>query len=303
MAPTEGSSLGLLEIGSNERFPRTLPGNDTNELHQRIARMTITAAETRPLQGRLAVVTGGGRGIGAAIAGVLGQAGARLALLGRDRAELEARAHALMDEQATEAKFIACDVADEASVAHAFAALREAMGDPQILVNNAGQSAGVAFAQTTRETWDRMIAVNLTGTFLCTQQVLPAMLAAGAGRIVNIASTAGLKGYSHTAAYCAAKHGVVGLTRALAMETAKQGITVNAVCPGYTDTGMAAAAVRNLVDAGRTEDEARKAITRVMPIGRLIRPEEVAAAVLWLCGDEAAAVTGQAIAVAGGEVA
>jgi NAD(P)-dependent dehydrogenase (short-subunit alcohol dehydrogenase family) len=264
--------------------------------------MTVYSSASRPLEGRLAVVTGGGRGIGAAIALALGSAGARLALLGRDRAELQRRATAFMDEHAIDAKFIAFDVADEASVARAFGLVRETLGDPRILINNAGQSAGVAFTETTRETWDRMLAVNLTGTFLCTQQVMPAMLAAGGGRIVNIASTAGLKGYSHTAAYCAAKHGVVGMTRALAMETAKRGITVNAVCPGYTDTEMAASAIQNLVDAGRTEEDARRAITRVMPIGRLIRPEEVASAVLWLCSDEAAAVTGQAIAVAGGEV-
>ncbi len=256
----------------------------------------------RFLEGKLAVVTGGGRGIGAAIADALAEAGARLVLLGRDRAELANRADVMNGARGVEAKFIVCDVADEASVATAFRQIRETTGDPHILVNNAGQSAGVAFTETTRETWDRMIAVNLTGTFLCTQQVLPAMLGVGAGRIINIASTAGLKGYSHTAAYCAAKHGVIGLTRALAMETAKKGITVNAVCPGYTDTDMAAAAIQNLVDAGRTEDEARKAITRVMPIGRLIRPEEVASAVAWLCSPDAAAVTGQAIAVAGGEV-
>lgn len=256
----------------------------------------------RFLQGRLAVVTGGGRGIGATIADRLAAAGARVAVLGRDYDELKARARALTDEYGVEAKFTACDVSDEDAVARAFEGIRRTMGDPQVLVNNAGQSAGVAFTDTTRETWDRMMAVNLTGTFLCTRQVLPAMLAAGAGRVINIASTAGLKGYSHTAAYCAAKHGVIGLTRALAMETAKRGITVNAVCPGYTDTDMAASAIRTLVDAGKTEEEARKAITRVMPIGRLIRPEEVASAVLWLCGDDAAAVTGQSIAVAGGEV-
>ncbi|WP_420126569.1 SDR family NAD(P)-dependent oxidoreductase [Longimicrobium sp.] len=256
----------------------------------------------RFLEGQLAVVTGGGRGIGAAIAEALAAAGASIALLGRDKPPMERQANAIAAAYGVTAKFATCDVADEASVTRAFGLVRETVGEPRILVNNAGQSAGVAFTETTRDTWDRMIGVNLTGTFLCTQQVLPAMLKANAGRIVNIASTAGLKGYSHTAAYCAAKHGVIGLTRALAMETAKKGITVNAVCPGYTDTEMAASAIRNLVDAGRTEEEAAKAITRVMPIGRLIRPEEVASAVAWLCSPDAAAVTGQAIAVAGGEV-
>ena len=264
--------------------------------------MSIASGGARPLEGRLAVITGGGRGIGAAIAEALAASGATVALLGRDKAGLEARALRIADAHGVEAKFATCNVADEASVTRAFGLVRETLGEPYALVNNAGQSAGVPFTETTRETWDRMIAVNLTGTFLCTQQVLPAMLAAGAGRIVNIASTAALKGYSHTSAYCAAKHGVVGLTRALAMETAKKGITVNAVCPGYTDTEMAASAIRNLVAAGRTEEEATKAITRVMPIGRLIRPEEVASAVAWLCSDDAAAVTGQAIPVAGGEV-
>jgi NAD(P)-dependent dehydrogenase (short-subunit alcohol dehydrogenase family) len=256
----------------------------------------------RYLEGKLAVVTGGGRGIGAAIADELARLGASVALLGRSLEELEAKARRIHDAHSVDAIAIRCDVADEASVGEAFAAVRGQMGCPAVLVNNAGQSAGIAFAQTTREVWDRMLAVNLTGTFLCTREVVPAMAEARSGRIINVASTAGLKGYSHTAAYCAAKHGVVGLTRALAIETAKQGITVNAVCPGYTDTDMARSAIDNLVRAGRSEEEAMQAITRVMPIGRLIRPEEVASAVGWLCAEEAAAVTGQCIGVAGGEV-
>lgn len=256
----------------------------------------------RYLEGKLAVVTGGGRGIGAAIAEELARLGASVALLGRGLEELEAKARQVRESNPVRAIAIRCDVADEASVAEAFAAVRGEMGDPGVLVNNAGQSAGIAFAETTREVWERMLAVNLTGTFLCTREVVPAMVEARSGRVINVASTAGLKGYSHTAAYCAAKHGVVGLTRALALETAKQGITVNAVCPGYTDTDMARSAIENLVRAGRSEEDAMKAITRVMPIGRLIRPEEVASAVGWLCAPEAAAVTGQCIGVAGGEV-
>jgi NAD(P)-dependent dehydrogenase (short-subunit alcohol dehydrogenase family) len=254
------------------------------------------------MSGVVAAITGGGRGIGAAIAHVLAGRGASVALLGRDAGELEARAAEVAREHAVPAIAVACDVADPEAVAAAFAAVRAALGDPSILVNNAGQAAGVAFAQTDLELWERMLAVNLTGTFLCTRAALPAMLAAGHGRIVNIASTAGLKGYSHTAAYCAAKHGVVGLTRALATEVARSGVTVNAVCPGYTDTDMARAAVDNLVRAGRSPEEALRALTRGMPIGRLIRPEEVAGAVAWLCSSEAGAVTGEAVVVAGGEV-
>lgn len=259
-------------------------------------------SDGRHLAGKLAVVTGGGRGIGAAISDVLAELGAGVAVLGRDEEELRTRAASLAQAHGVPTHAAVCDVTDEDAVRHAFSGIRAALGEVHILVNNAGQSAGVAFGDTTREVWDRMLAVNLTGTFLCTQQVVPAMQAAKWGRIINIASTAGQKGYSHTAAYCAAKHGVVGLTRALATETARQGITVNAVCPGYTDTDMARSAIDNLVRAGRTEDDALRAITRVMPIGRLIRPEEVASAVAWLCAPGAAAVTGQCIGVAGGEV-
>ncbi len=260
--------------------------------------------DSRYLEGRHAIVTGGGRGIGAAIADELARLGADLTLMGRDEKRLISHARALREKYGTRVSICGCDVTDEGSVALAFAHARGALGDPQILVNNAGQSAATAFAETPREVWDRMLAVNLTGTFLCTREVIPAMTAARWGRVVNVASTAGLRGYPKTAAYTAAKHGVVGLTRALALETAKLGITVNAVCPGYTDTDMARAAVDNLVAGlGKTPDEALGMITRVIPRGSLILPEEVASAVGWLCSPGASGITGQAVVVAGGELA
>ena len=254
------------------------------------------------LTGRHAVVTGGGRGIGAAIAAELARLGARGTLMGRTVRQLEERAAALGAEFGAETAAVVCDVAEAESVAQAFDSARQRFGDPYVLVNNAGQAEAAAFGETSRALWDRMLAVNLTGAFLCTQQVLPAMLAAHEGRVVTIASTAGLRGYSHTTAYTAAKHGVVGLTRALALETAKRGVTVNAVCPGYTDTDMARSAIDNLVAAGRAPDEARRALERLNPRGSLVRPDEVANAVAWLCSPDATAITGQAIAVAAGEV-
>jgi NAD(P)-dependent dehydrogenase (short-subunit alcohol dehydrogenase family) len=187
-------------------------------------------------------------------------------------------------------------------VSAAFDRARERYGDPYILVNNAGVAESARFSETTRAVWDRHIAVNLTGAYLCAQEVLPAMLAGRGGRVVNVASTAGLRGYAWMSAYCASKHGLVGLTRALAQETAKYGVTVNAVCPGYTDTAMAQQAVDNLVAArGVTPDEALKMITRLNPRGVLVTPAEVASTVGWLCSPAAASVNGQAIAVSGGE--
>jgi NAD(P)-dependent dehydrogenase (short-subunit alcohol dehydrogenase family) len=257
----------------------------------------------RFLAGAHAVVTGGGRGIGAAIADELGRLGAALTLMGRDEDRLGATARDVASRHGVTVRSVRCDVADADSVSAAFARASDELGDVGVLVNNAGQSESEPFTNTSRALWDRMLAVNLTSAYLCISQVLPRMIEAGGGRIINIASTAGLRGYSRTAAYSASKHGLIGLTRALALETAKLGITVNAVCPGYTDTEMAAVAIGNIVaGTGKSPQEARAMITRVNPRGELIRPEEVASAVGWLCAPESRAVTGQSIVVAGGEV-
>jgi 3-hydroxybutyrate dehydrogenase len=249
------------------------------------------------LKGQHAVVTGGGRGIGAAIAAALAEQGAALTLMGRDRARLEARARELA------ARAVTVDIADADSVVAAFSRATAAGGPVHILVNNAGVAASAPFARTDLALWSQMLGVNLTGTYLCCRQVLPGMLDLGVGRIVNIASSAGLTGYAYVTAYCAAKHGVIGLTRALALETARHNVTVNAVCPGYTDTDMVAEAVANIVDrTGKSEEQARAALVSHNPQQRLVQPEEVANAVLWLCMAGSAAITGQAIAVAGGEV-
>jgi NAD(P)-dependent dehydrogenase (short-subunit alcohol dehydrogenase family) len=253
------------------------------------------------LGGRHALVTGGGRGIGAAIATRLADGGAVLTLVGRDAARLDAAAAAL--PAGAIARAITCDITDATAVAAAFAAARERHGPIEILVNNAGQAGSAPLRRTDDELWQRMLAVNLTGTFLCTRAALPGMLAAGHGRIVNIASTAALRGYAYSAAYAAAKHGVLGLTRSLALEVARSNITVNAVCPGFSDTELVQQSIANVVaKTGRTPEEAAAEFTKFNPQGRLVNPAEVAETVAWLCSDGAAAITGQAVSVSGGEV-
>jgi 3-hydroxybutyrate dehydrogenase len=257
----------------------------------------------RFLEGRHAVVTGGGRGIGAAIAAELARLGATLTLLGRDAARLAEHAARLESEFAVAAASVPCDVADENAVQLAFAAARENFGDPLVLINNAGVAEAAPLGETTLDLWNRMLAVNLTGTFLCSRAALDGMLEAGWGRIVNIASVAGLHGRGRISAYTAAKHGVVGFTRSLAHELARKGVTVNAVCPAYTATEMAERAVQSVSrGTGRTHDEARGMLERTLPIGRLVEPAEVASMVGWLCSPAAASTTGVAIPVAGGEV-
>ena len=251
------------------------------------------------LAGRHAVVTGAGRGIGAAIARRLATDGARLTLLGRQEGPLQALAAKL--PASAQAQAIVCDVADPASVALAFEKISD--GAAHILVNNAGQAASSPFGRTSDELWQRMLAVNLTGTFLCARAALPGMLAGEWGRIVNISSTAGQRGYAYISAYAAAKHGVIGLTRSLALEVASKGITVNAVCPGYTETDLLRESVDNVVaKTGRGAEEARAEFTRHNPQGRIVQPEEVASTVAWLCSPGASAINGQSISVSGGEV-
>ncbi len=252
-----------------------------------------------PLAGKVAVVTGAGKGIGAAIAAALAREGAGVALIGRDAGRLEKQAA----ELSADTLIAPADITDPESVRQAFATIRARFPRIDILVNNAGQAESAPLARTDLALWNRMLAVNLTGTYLCTHEVLPAMLKQDYGRIVNVASTAGLVGYAYVSAYCAAKHGVIGLTRALALEAAKTAVTVNAVCPGYTETDIVRNTVANIMaKTGKSDAEARAALTVHNPQGRLVQPEEVANAVLWLCLPGSGAVTGQALPIAGGEV-
>ncbi|MCZ6858888.1 MAG: SDR family NAD(P)-dependent oxidoreductase [Alphaproteobacteria bacterium] len=262
-----------------------------------------TGAAAGPLAGRHALVTGGNRGIGAAIADRLASLGAGLTLLARDKASLDKVAAKIASEHGGQIATAAADVTDRTALEHAFESARQANGEIAILVNNAGAATSAPFKRTDIELWQNMVDVNLTSVFHCTSLALPAMVEARYGRIVNVASTAGLTGYAYVTAYCAAKHGVVGLTRALALEVARTGVTVNAVCPGYTETDMTARTVANIIaKTGCSEDEARAQLTALSPQGRLIQPVEVASAVAWLALDEQASITGQTIAVAGGEI-
>jgi NAD(P)-dependent dehydrogenase (short-subunit alcohol dehydrogenase family) len=248
--------------------------------------------------GHHALITGGGTGIGAAIAARLCETGARITVVGRRPEPLQEVADGLDGAQA-----VPFDVTDEAAVEEGLTTATERFGPVDVLINNAGAADSSPFARTTSDAWRAMLEVNLTGAFLVSRAVLPGMVERGWGRIVSIASTAGLKGYAYVAAYCAAKHGVIGMTRSLALEVAPKGVTVNAVCPGYTETELLGESVANIVDkTGASEDEARAQLLESNPQGRFVSPVEVAEAAAWLVSSNAGAITGQAIVVAGGEV-
>jgi 3-hydroxybutyrate dehydrogenase len=264
--------------------------------------MTVESRGAGPLTGLHAVVTGASRGIGAACAAEIARLGARVTLMARSIEESERNA-ASERAAGAEAQAVACDVTREGEVRDAFARAVESFGRVDILVNNAGAARSLKAPEMTREVWDGMLALNLTSMFDCTAQVLDGMLAARWGRIVNMSSTAGLRGYKTMTAYCAAKHGVIGYTRALALEVAKHGVTVNAVCPGYTETALVDDAVANLSRVfGKTSDEARAMLLKTIPRGEFTQPAEVASAVGWLCLPGSGAVTGIALPVTGGEL-
>jgi NAD(P)-dependent dehydrogenase (short-subunit alcohol dehydrogenase family) len=256
-------------------------------------------ADVQPLSGRHAAVTGGGRGIGASVAALLVKLGASVTIMGRDQKTLDAKAAELGAQVFAQR----IDVSDPSVIEASFKAAAAKFGPVSILINNAGIAKAAPFHKTDLAFWNQIMATDLTGAFLCTAQVTKGMTEAGYGRIVNIASTAGMTGIAYCTAYCAAKHGLIGLTRSLAKEMAKTAVTVNAVCPGYTETDIVTETLDNIVaKTGRSREEALKTITAHNPQGRLIKPEEVAEAVAWLCLPASQSVTGQSILVAGGEL-
>jgi NAD(P)-dependent dehydrogenase (short-subunit alcohol dehydrogenase family) len=247
-------------------------------------------------------VTGAGRGVGRAIARRFGNLGYSVAAAGRSEALLRQLAEELTD-RGSQTQVLVCDVTDRGSIRRSVAEAERQLGPIDVLINNAGVAESAPFPAMSDELWDRILAVNLTGTYLCTRAVIPGMFERGRGRVINIASVAGRKGFAYSAAYCAAKHGVVGLTRALAIEAAPKGVTVNAICPGWLDTDMTRESIERIVRAtGRSAADARSSLERMNPQRRLIDPDEVAALAVYLAGSDARGITGQTLGVDGGEL-
>jgi 3-hydroxybutyrate dehydrogenase len=256
------------------------------------------------LQNRIALITGGGRGIGRAIALAFAREGAEVVIAARTLAQVENVAGEIAAQFSTKALPVVCDVSEAASVARLFEAVHQSFDrGPDILVNNAGIAESAVLIKTSDELWQRILAVNLSGTFYCTRAALPAMIQRQWGRVINIASIAGKTGAPYVSAYAASKHGVLGLTRSAALEVAQSGITVNAICPGYVDTEMVTRGVENITRrTGLSEADAIDALRSMSPQKRIIEPEEVASLALLLASDEGRGINGQAINVDGGTV-
>lgn len=249
------------------------------------------------LNGKIALITGGGRGIGRAIAHTFARHGALVAVAARTTEQVEKVANEIGGIS------VVCDVSDPGSVTQMFTDVRERLGDIDILVNNAGIAESATLITTSDELWSRHLAINLSGTFYCTRAALPAMLKKKWGRIINVASIAAKTGARYIAAYTASKHGVLGLTRSVALEVAAAGVTVNAICPGYVDTEMVARGIEKITSiTKRSAEEARETLEKMSPQNRLITAEEVAAMALLLASDEGRGINGQGVNIDGGSV-
>ncbi len=251
------------------------------------------------LDGKTALITGGGRGIGREIALTFARQGARIAVAARTAEQVEQVARKIGNN----AIALVCDVSDSKSVTQMFSDMRERLGDADILVNNAGIAESATFVNTTDELWHRHISINLSGTFYCTRAALPSMLKKGWGRVINVASIAAKTGAPYVAAYTASKHGVLGLTRTVALEVATRGVTVNAICPGYVETEMVSRGIEQITNkTGLTAEQALETLKKMSPQNRLVTPEEIAALALLLASDEGRGINGQGINVDGGTV-
>ena len=258
---------------------------------------------SKPLKGQHALITGGSRGIGAAISNALAALGANISLLARDNKTLKIQSDHLESEFGVKVFSASTDITNEKEIESSFKKSVNTNGAIDILINNAGIGKSMPFHKMNLEFWKTTLDLNLTGTFLCTKQVYDTMRERGYGRIINISSTVGLRGYPYIAAYTASKHAVIGLTRTLALEAVKKGITVNAICPGYTETDLVSEAIDSIAKtSGRDKINIKTELENMSPMGRLVTPEEVAESAAWLCLPSSASITGQAIVIAGGSV-